>query len=136
MAAKIRLYTYFFFVAVLPGLTYHYVQDNKRDDAPSYSELVTYLLGIAPNALGGVSLTAGIIAIAYDWFAVRFARKGIIGLSAAIALTGLIGWEAAQLRIPTMTFDWQDVAWTFPGVGLAALLALFWVPHPPGHRTG
>lgn len=106
---------YFVVFAVLPGLAYQFVQDNLRE--VSRGPLFDYALGITPNALGGVSLTAALIVIGRGGeFVPRWVSDAHL---AALALLGLWAWEAAQIWLPNGTFDPHDIAWTVPGVALA-----------------
>ncbi|NRA31556.1 MAG: hypothetical protein HRU11_15005, partial [Parvularculaceae bacterium] len=106
----VRLVTYFVLFGLLPGLAYQFVQDDLRVwAAEAGSNLVAlYLLGIAPNFLGGVSLTASMGAIA---------REGSLGqhswltleVVAIVALLGLWVWEFGQKWFPNGTFDGHDL---------------------------
>lgn len=121
---RTRLTVFFVLFALLPGLGYHHVQDDLRALAAErgHDGVFIYLLGVAPNFLGALSVTAGLIVIGLEW------RKGarlapIAVASGLIALLGLWVWEIAQLWLPNGTFDWHDIAWTPPGVALALLAA-------------
>ena len=124
---------YFLVLSVLPGFGYQYIQDELRTlvvPVHSTSSPLAYVLGIAPNLLGGLSLTAGLIAFSQDRFPTISSRK-IWHTSGGVALVGLWVWEILQIHIPNATFDVHDLLWTIPGVLLAVLLAaLFLAPEP------
>lgn len=119
--SRLSLVTYFTLFSVVPGLGYQWVQDEARPkgiDDPTLG----YLAGVAPNFLGGMSMTAALVVIWGEWRRhVPPARRH--REAAATALSLLLAWEVVQGAWGRMTFDWNDMAWTFPGVGLAWLAA-------------
>ena len=120
-----RLLIYFLLFAVLPGVSYQYIQDQLRN---ACNALVcdwlplNYILGVAPNMLGGLSLTAGFIALAYE-YSNHISLIKIRHLCSLSALLGIWFWELIQLLLPKATFDWHDICWTIPGVIVAHLAA-------------
>lgn len=120
----LRHWIYFAVFAVAPGLAYQRIQDVSREamagpDAPAW---LGYALGIGPNFLGGVSLTAGLIVIAREMRKAT-ASHALDRTSALIALAGLWAWEFTQRWLPNGTFDPHDLAWTVPGVLIGWLAA-------------
>jgi hypothetical protein len=115
----------FILFSLLPGLAYQWVQDDIRP-LGAEDPRIAYLLGIAPNALGGLSLTVALGVVVWDLSGGRL-RPLFIG---AFALAGLWTWEAAQLWLPS-TFDVHDLAWTVPGVSLGVLVLRALMPSNP-----
>ncbi|MCQ8186153.1 hypothetical protein [Parvularcula maris] len=118
---QLRSAVYFILFAFLPGLGYQYVQDQLRPRG-GLDGAAAYLAGVAPNFLGGVSLTAGLIVIALNLFP-KAPRMTTTVLTALISLMGLLGWEVLQRWMPGGTFDPADLLWTVPGVVLSAAAA-------------
>ncbi|MEM7678665.1 MAG: hypothetical protein AAF449_22010 [Myxococcota bacterium] len=56
---RTRLSVHFILFALLPGLAYQYVQDRLRGQIEASSSLAAWL-GVAPNALGGLSLATSL----------------------------------------------------------------------------
>lgn len=108
-----------FFVgfALIPGLAYQWIQDYGRPDSLS-DGMLEYVFGIAPNALGGVSLTAGFIIISVELF-FKGGGRDVHLSSGLLALGCLWAWEFGQIYFPNGTFDWHDLIWTVPGVLLS-----------------
>ena len=53
-------------------------------------------------------------------------------ISGTVALLGLWGWEAFQRLLPKAVFDWHDVVWTVPGVVVAYVVTMVFVPSGAG----
>jgi hypothetical protein len=117
---QLRSTLYFVLFCLLPGLGYQYVQDKLRPRGGLEGEAAA-LAGIAPNFLGGVSLTAGFILIAASAAAGR--RRAPVLLAASLSLASLLGWEVLQRWMPGGTFDPADLLATLPGVLIAAAAA-------------
>lgn len=115
-SAPMRRGVVFVLFALLPWLAYQWVQDRGRGRFGG-EPMTDYLLGVAPKALGGLSLTVALAVIVEGRV-----RATILGL---VSLIGLWAWEAAQLWMPGGTFDLHDLAWTVPGVGLGLAAAGF-----------
>jgi hypothetical protein len=111
---------FFILFSLLPGLAYQWVQDDLRPLGIS-DPVLAYLAGVAPNFLGGLSLTSVLVVILLE-FRKRDSFERIRGTAALVALAGLLVWEGVQAT-GRMTFDWHDIAWTFPGVALGWLAA-------------
>lgn len=127
---QLRLIIFFVLFAVLPGLGYQYVQDDLRDAvaaAPDASATLNYAMGIIPNLLGGLSLTAGLFSILQSG-ASRFSNAAARWVAASVALAGLWAWEITQIVLPSATFDWNDMAWTAPGVVVGWVAARVFFP--------
>jgi hypothetical protein len=122
-----RLTVYFVVLGVLPGLGYQYVQDELRPRG-GWEGVEALFLGVAPNFLGGVSLTATLIAIAVAALTDRSPRFLMLA-AALVSFVGLIAWETAQTAMPGGTFDEMDLLATGPGVLISLVAALLFLPH-------
>ena len=123
MSERTRASAYWIVFGFLPGLAYQLIQDRLRP-AGSTDAVTAYLLGIGPNALGGVSLSASFITVAWH----RWGRRAITWAALA-ALACLWAWEGAQTVLPNGTFDPHDIAWTVPGVLVAWAAARLFLPN-------
>jgi hypothetical protein len=109
-----------YIIMAITFLLYQNVQDWWRPAYKGDSELWRYLLGIAPNFLPGIGLTAFIYAALPDltpaqkytkWYVEQRHRTALF-----ICMTGLIAWEVCQLT-GGLYFDWNDILWTLIGGG-------------------
>jgi glycopeptide antibiotics resistance protein len=119
---QLRSSGYFILFCLLPGLGYQYVQDELRPHG-GLDGAVAYLAGVAPNFLGGVSLTAGFILLAP--YVLPGSQRLKVGIAALGSLVGLLGWEVLQIWMPGETFDPADLWWTVPGVAISVIAAFF-----------
>jgi hypothetical protein len=107
-----RAVLFFIVFSLVPGLAYQWIQDEVRPSGVGEGAWL-YLLGVAPNLLGGISLTAALIVILPSYFRLSGAKAHAV--AAMIALLGLWAWEGVQ-AVGRMTFDVHDLLWTVPGV--------------------
>lgn len=116
---------YFIFFAFLPGLLYQQIQDVWRPAYAGLSEPTAYLLGIAPNLLGAISLASGLFIISQSFYpALTNAQRALY--ANLISLIGLCLWEVGQIWFPNGTFDVNDLIWTLVGIAIAWLINRLW----------
>lgn len=123
---RLRIASYFVANAVVPGLLYQRVQDVWRPGYDGDSSAMVHLLGIAPNLLGAVSLTAGLVVLANELSLFEHINARITSMT-AVSAAGLIAWEVGQIWFPHGTFDVFDVLWTFAGTAVAWAIARAWL---------
>ena len=116
---------FFLLFGFLPGIGYQAIQDRWRLAFADASESVVYLLGVAPNALGVLSLAAGLLVIGHYYFPTfTYAKLGRYAVFTS--LIGLTLWELLQIWLPNGTFDLHDLLWTAVGAALTWLITRLW----------
>lgn len=118
------LLLFFAIFAAAPGFAYQAVQDVLRP-AGTQEEALRYLLGVAPNLLGGVTLSSTLFIIFCEIFPGRSPRFAAFA-GAGAAIGGLWAWEIAQLALSRAVFDVHDLVWTAPGVLLSLAASRLW----------
>ena len=103
-----------FLFFLITSFLYQIIQDH-RNNLEIESQLLTYLLGVAPNFLASISISSFFIII------IPFMSKKIHGLdvlfySIIITTTGLLIWEFLQLYTSKGFFDINDILWTIIGI--------------------
>ena len=99
------------------------VQDNIRPNYHGQSDVIKYLLGIAPNYFAGLGLSSFFVVMIIHINSsskkpsksVWLNNKAQI-LSMLISVTGLSIWEFMQTYSSRGYFDWHDLLWTIIGV--------------------
>ncbi|WP_428409820.1 hypothetical protein [Hyphococcus sp.] len=120
----LRQWLYFLLFSVAPGLTYQAIQDQWRA-ARTDSDFGAYLMGVAPNFLGAVSVASALFLIGMNR-SPKTPRSRLMLIAAGISMLGLWVWEALQIFLPSASFDWHDIAWTAMGATLFMLVTRIW----------
>lgn len=115
--------SYFWFGMFAFGtIAFTIVQDNIRPNYHGQSDLIKYLLGVAPNYFAGLGLSSFFVVMithinstskkpsASVWLNSRAQISSIL-----ISVIGLSLWEFMQTFSARGHFDWNDILWTFTG---------------------
>jgi hypothetical protein len=109
---------FWFGLFALCFVSFQYIQDTIRPNYSGKSEIIYYLLGVAPNffpALGMPALFMIMIPeIVKNTDRVWLNQNRHITAN-LISATGLIGWELLQATGGNLRFDWHDILWTLIG---------------------
>ncbi|MEZ4594939.1 MAG: hypothetical protein R3D55_27925 [Chloroflexota bacterium] len=116
---------FFLLFGLLPGIGYQAIQERWRLAFADASESIVYLLGVAPNALGAVSMAAGLFVIGHH-FLPKATYAQLASYSVLTSLFGLMLWELVQLWLPNGTFDVHDLIWTAVGALFAWIMTRLW----------
>ena len=111
-------------------ISFTLVQDYIRPNYTGQSELVKYLLGIAPNYFAGLGLSSFFVVMINQInrsskkpsASVWLNSKAYIS-SILISVIGLSIWEFMQTYSRRGRFDWHDLVWTILG---ASIFYLIW----------
>lgn len=114
---------YFWFgLFALGTIAFTLVQDNIRPNYHGTSDLVKYLLGIAPNYFAGLALCSFFVVMISHINSTAKKPSASVWLnskahisSILISVIGLSLWEFAQTFSAHGHFDPQDIIWTWIG---------------------
>lgn len=110
-------YTYYLIFAICFA-GFQYIEDVVRVNDDRSNPLVSYLLGVTPNFLPAIGISAlFFVMIPELWKSTRhrlLTTKRHITV-VVVSVSGLIAWEFVQIAAPNGTFDWHDVLWTLIG---------------------
>jgi hypothetical protein len=119
MKKKYNPVYFWFSIFALAFIAYQLMQDHLRPNYQGDSELVRYLLGIAPNFFPSIGIPALFVLIIAEvgrsestgrwWLTNRHITANVL------SLIGLLSWEFTQTITAHGRFDWHDVLWTFIG---------------------
>ncbi len=123
---------YFWFgLFVFGTIAFTVVQDNIRPNYIGTSDLIKYLLGVAPNYFAGLGLSSFFVVMIIHinssskkpykstWLNNKAQLSSII-----ISVIGLSIWEFMQTFSTRGHFDWHDIIWTILG---ASTFYFIWV---------
>jgi hypothetical protein len=100
-------------------LSYQLVQDYIRPNYVGNSEMITYLLGVAPNFFPAIGIPSLFVVLIPELKSKTSNHKWLkekVNITAnVISLIGLILWEFTQTITSKGRFDWNDVIWTIIG---------------------
>jgi len=98
------------------------IQDNIRPNYHGQSDLLKYLLGIAPNYFAGLGLTSFFVVMITHINSTSKKPSKSVWLngkshisSIIISIAGLSLWEFIQTFSTRGYFDWHDLIWTIIG---------------------
>lgn len=122
--------SYFWFgMFALGTIGFTLVQDTIRPNYHGQSDLINYLLGIAPNYFAGLGLSSFFLVMIFQINNSSKAPSESVWLNSRaqitamlIAIFGLSLWEFVQIFSRHGRFDWQDILWTFLGAGTFYLI--------------
>jgi hypothetical protein len=115
--------SYFWFLLFAFGTVgFTVVQDNLRPNYHGQSDLVKYLLGIAPNFFAGLGLSSFFVVMITHINSTSKNPSKSVWLnnkahfsSILISVVGLSLWEFMQTFSARGHFDWHDIIWTLVG---------------------
>lgn len=119
-----KSYTYYLIFA-LCFAGFQYLEDVVRVNDDRSNAVVSYLLGVIPNFLPAVGISALIyVMIPEVWKSPKhpWLTRQRHHTSTVFSVSGLVAWEFVQIAAPYGTFDWHDVLWTLIGGGCFLLL--------------
>jgi hypothetical protein len=97
-------------------------QDYIRPNYHGQSDVIKYLLGIAPNFFAGLGLSSFFVMVIPHINAAAQKPSESVWLNSKaqisgmlIAVTGLSLWEFVQIFSSRGHFDWHDLLWTIIG---------------------
>lgn len=124
--------SYFWFGLFAFGtIAFTLVQDNIRPNYQGQSDLIKYLLGIAPNYFAGLGLCSFFVVMINHINSTSKKPSPSVWLngkaqitSIFISVIGLSAWEFMQTFSEHGHFDWHDLIWTMIG---ALTFYLIWL---------
>jgi hypothetical protein len=109
-------------------LSYQLVQDYIRPNYVGNSEMITYLLGVAPNFFPAIGIPSLFVVLIPELKSKTSNHKWLkekVNITAnVISLIGLISWEFTQTITSKGRFDWNDVVFTIFG---AIVFQIIWI---------
>lgn len=111
-------------LAGLAGLALLALVHRVRDAGVVLSPVAATAVGILPNLAAAIAITFVLLSIWLDQrpLTTLAAATRPLLVCAAISGIGLTGWELIQLSSSSFVFDYGDLAATWGGIGLSALL--------------
>lgn len=124
--------SYFWFGLFAFGtIAFTLVQDNIRQNYHGPSDLIKYLLGIAPNFFAGLGLSSFFVVMITHINSTSKKPSTSVWLTSKaqissffISVIGLSLWEFMQTFSVHGHFDWNDLIWTIIG---ALTFYLIWL---------
>jgi hypothetical protein len=109
-------------------LSYQLVQDYIRPNYVGNSEMITYLLGVAPNFFPAIGIPSLFVVLIPELKSMTSNHKWLkekVNITANfISLIGLLSWEFTQTITSKGRFDWNDVVFTIFG---ALIFQIIWI---------
>jgi hypothetical protein len=115
--------SYFWFgLFAFGNIAFTAVQDYIRPHYHGQSDVIKYLLGIAPNFFAGLGLSSFFVVMITYMNAAAPKPSASVWMNSKVqissmlmAVTGLSLWEFVQIFSSRGHFDWHDLLWTFIG---------------------
>lgn len=93
-------------------LAYQFIQDYLRPQIHNNNNVLSYLLGVAPNFFAAIALPAFFVFISSY---IKNGGKYILYYATTFSTIGLLFWEITQIWLKKGVFDYNDIIWTILG---------------------